>query len=288
MVSVNNEADLHVHSAMSDGTDTPEAVAQAAHSAGLRGFALTDHDTMRGWDDARAAAARLDLVFIPGIEISTRLHGNSVHVLAYWVDPHPSAALSRRLEEVRASRKTRARSMVEAIAADHPITWEGVCEIADGHGVSAESIGRPHIADALIAAGVVRDRSEAFASILAADSPYYVQYDAIDTVEAIDLVHEAGGVSVLAHGLSSGRGWEGVGADGVATLARAGLDGVEVEHREHGDAERALLRDLAHRFDLICTGGSDYHGSGKPNRIGENLTMPDQLEALYSRASTNA
>lgn len=282
------EADLHTHSAMSDGTESPADVARAAAAAGVGAFALTDHDTMRGWDEACAAAAALGIGFIPGIEVSTRFEGRSIHMLAFWVNPAPSTGLFRRLTDVRESRRSRAERMVTKISDDYPITWETVLEIANSRGVSAESVGRPHIADALVAAGSVCDRTEAFASILASGSPYYARYDAIDACEAIELIHAAGGVAVGAHLLSRGRGAEGTGADGIRTLAATGLDGIEIDHREHDSDQRTRLRTMARHLGLLCTGGSDYHGSGKPNRIGENLTSPDHLEALHSRASQTA
>lgn len=278
--------DLHTHSAVSDGTDSPAGVARTAHSARIAGFALTDHDTTAGWADASAAAQELGLTFIPGIEVSTRFRGRSVHMLAYWINPSENTALAHRLHAVRESRRKRAQKMVERIAADFPITWDSVCELAAARGAGPRSIGRPHIADALIAAGSVGTRDEAFGAILTPDSPYYVPYDAIDSVEAIALIAQAGGVSVGAHLLSGGRGDHGAEASGIRDLLDAGLCGLEVDHREHAEPERTVLRTMAAHAGAVITGGSDYHGSGKPNRIGENLTSPDQLEALYSRAST--
>lgn len=275
--------DLHAHSAVSDGTESPAELVRSALAAGLDAVALTDHDTVAGWHEAMAAARGTSLTVVPGLEISTRHEGLSVHLLAYGIDPSPSTDLARRLVRVRDSRLTRAERMVERLGADYPITWSGVIEVAESHGVTAGSIGRPHIADALVAARVVPHRAAAFEGVLSGASPYYVRYEGIETATAIAAVHEAGGVAVAAHVLSEGRGRRRVQDSQVCELAELGMDGIEIDHREHTEAQRERLRHLAERLGLIRTGGSDYHGSGKPNRLGENLTAPDQFDALMRR-----
>lgn len=274
--------DLHTHSSRSDGTDTVAQLVGAAAAAGLDAIALTDHDTTAGWEEARQAAREHGVSVVPGIEVTVRHERQSVHLLAYAVDPDPTTRLAVLLSAARESRDGRARRMTELIARDYPITWEDVQQQVDGPGTV---VGRPHIADALVARGVVPDRSAAFESILAADSPYYVQHAAPDPREAVSAVLNAGGVPVLAHPAARGRGGN-VGPALLEEMIAAGLAGIEVAHREHSDTDRARLRDLARAHDLIVTGGSDYHGVGKPNRLGENLTEPDQLCALLERAES--
>lgn len=273
--------DLHTHSNVSDGTQSPAAVVRSAAEAGLGTIALTDHDTWEGWDAAGAAAKSRGLSFIPGVEFSTQVDGASVHVLGYLVD-RQHEELGTTMRNVRESRLTRAERMVEAIGMDFPISWsEVLAESEDG-----ATIGRPHIADALVRRGIVADRNEAFAGILHWQGGYYQPHHAPHPVAAIRLIKEAGGVSVLAHPGSRGRG--GL-RDGVfERLVEAGLDGVEIYHRENDEFNRVLLHDLAREWDLIVTGSSDYHGLGKPNRLGENTTEPEQLQRIIDRGSGTA
>jgi predicted metal-dependent phosphoesterase TrpH len=186
------------------------------------------------------------------------------------------------MERARTSRATRARRMVERLAADHPIRWEDVeAQVAD----ASTTVGRPHIADALVARGVVADRTEAFGDLLSSSSPYYVRYWAPEPAQAVRAIVAAGGVAVVAHpgALTRGRTIpEGL----LEEMAAAGLAGIEVDHREHDDVSRARLGGFAAAHDLLVTGGSDYHGAGKPNRLGENLTRPSVLAALIERATS--
>ncbi|WP_369056346.1 PHP domain-containing protein [Kineococcus terrestris] len=266
--------DLHTHSNASDGTQPPADVVDSAARAGLDVVALTDHDTHAGWDDALAAGERLGVRVVPGVEISCLRGGVSVHLLSYGHDPHDTH-LGAMLGASRTSRETRARRMVERLGPVTGLSWEDV--LGQVHGDA--TIGRPHIADALVAAGVVADRDEAFGTLLSGRSPYFVPHTAPDPVEAVRRVVAAGGVPVLAHPAASKRGSCITDAD-VETMAAAGLAGLEVDHRDHSDAERAHLRDVARRLDLLTTGSSDYHGTGKRNRLGENTTDPDVLQAL--------
>lgn len=270
--------DLHTHSTASDGTDTPAGVVAAAARAGLDAVALTDHDTFAGWAEAAQAALRHGLTLVPGAEISCRAEGISVHLLAYLPDPaHPG--LLTEFERTRDDRIWRARRMVERIAVDYPLTWEDVLEqVEDG-----ATVGRPHLADALVARGHVRDREEAFGRVLASGSPYYVGHYAPEAADAVRMVRQAGGVPVMAHPLAARRG-RVVSDRTIVTLAEAGLAGLEADHRDHLPGERARLRGLAAELGLLVTGSSDYHGTGKPNALGEHLTDPEVLAAIEEAA----
>jgi 3',5'-nucleoside bisphosphate phosphatase len=267
--------DLHAHSTASDGTESPADLVRAATDAGLDVVALTDHDTTAGWAPALAAARDLRIGLVPGMEISCRSReGISVHVLAYLHDPtHPG--LLEEIGKARKARLTRAERMVELLAEDFPITWADVT----AQTAHEATVGRPHIADALVAAGVVSDRTEAFSNILTSHSRYYVTHYAPDPAHAVELVKEAGGAAVFAHPVASGRG-RVVGEDVFHQMIDAGLDGVEVDHRDNPAEGRAWLRMLAAERGLLMTGSSDYHGTGKPNRLGENLTAAAVLERI--------
>lgn len=276
--------DLHTHSAVSDGTETPTALIEQARLAGLDIVALTDHDTDRGIAEAREAASSAGLGLLPGMEVSAKHHGRSIHILALGNTPAPGSDFALKLNEVRDSREKRAQHIVERLGEDFPITWEAVLEIASGRGVSVASVGRPHIADALTRAGVVTGRAEAFETMLAPHSPYYVPYRALEAAEAIAGIHASGALAVGAHLMTVKRG-KGLSSDACQELVESGLDGFEVFHREHGEAERAALVEIAHERGLIVTGGSDYHGSGKPNRLGENTTSEESLERILEATS---
>ncbi len=271
--------DLHTHSTASDGTEPPgEVVAQAAR-AGLDVVALTDHDTYAGWPAAREAASEHGIALVPGVEVSCSHRGVSVHLLAYLVDPE-ARGLRAELEHARESRVTRVERMVERMAADGiPITLGQVEAMA----TPGATLGRPHIADALVASGYVRDRSEAFADVLRNGSRYYVSHYAPDPIRAVELVREAGGVAVMAHPFASGRGWT-VKDSVIARMADAGLAGLEARHRDHTPEERQHAERLATRLGLFTTGASDYHGAGKENRLGENTTHPEVLARIEALA----
>jgi len=272
--------DLHTHSNVSDGTEPPQTVVRAAAMAGLTGLALTDHDSTAGWARAADQAVASGLVLIPGMEVScVSSTGISVHLLSYLHDPHDEA-LRAEIERARTSRFSRAQRMVERLAEDYPITWDDVLR----HSTPDATIGRPHIADALVAHGIVRDRSAAFTSILTPRSRYYVGHYAPDPVDAVRLVLAAGGVPVFAHPVASMRG-RVVGPELFEEMIEAGLAGVEVDHRDNPDEGRRWLRLLARRHGLVVTGSSDYHGAGKPNRIGEHTT-PDAVVAQIIERGT--
>lgn len=266
--------DLHTHSTASDGTETPAEVVASAARAGLDVVALTDHDTTAGWSEAEQAAAVHGIALVRGTEVSARARGVSVHLLSYLQDPaHP--ALVAELERTRTAREGRARAMVDLIAADHPLTWDGVL----AHTSPGTVVGRPHIADALVRLGVVASRDAAFAELLRSDGPYHVPHYAPSAVAAVRAVRAAGGVPVFAHPGADGRG-RVVPDDVFDELADAGLAGLEVHHRDHTPAQRERLTVIAERLGLLVTGSSDYHGAGKTNRLGENLTPPAVLAAI--------
>ncbi|PWH06830.1 phosphatase [Brachybacterium endophyticum] len=274
--------DLHTHTRCSDGTESVEELVAQAARAGLDTIALTDHDTTAGWQEAARAAARHGVRVVPGIEVSAE-HGHlSVHVLALLPDPSEDTDLARQMKRARSSRDARARRMVERLAEDHPITWEDVAAQVAGENTT---VGRPHIADALVARGIVPDRSAAFSHLLSPTSAYYVRYYAPDPATAVRSIVAAGGVAVAAHPGSSTRDGS-LPEDLLEEMVDAGLAGLEVDHREHDDVSRARLSAFARSHGLLETGGSDYHGAGKPNRLGENRTRPAVLAALLERATS--
>jgi predicted metal-dependent phosphoesterase TrpH len=275
--------DLHTHSAVSDGTDSPAALVATAAATGLDVIALTDHDPPDGWAAAEAARPP-GLTVVPGLELSCRWFPAgrppiSVHLLAYLFDPaHPG--LVAELARLRAERLSRGERIVTALAAaGYPVSWERVVE-ASGGGV----IGRPHVARALVGAGVVGSVDEAFATLLSHRSPHYVAKADTDVLEGIRLVRAAGGVPVFAHGLATRRG-RVVDDAAVAAMAGAGLLGLEVDHPDHSPAERDHLRGLAADLGLLTTGSSDYHGANKTTPIAAETTSPAVLEALVARAT---
>lgn len=266
--------DLHTHSSASDGTQSPAEVVRAAEEAGLDVVALTDHDTTAGWAEAESAARRTGIALVRGIEMSARSRTVSVHLLGYLNDPgYPP--LAEELSRIVDSRVHRAERIVRSLARDVPITWEQVLDQAG----EAAVVGRPHIADALVANGVVPDRDSAFARLLSSGGPYYVPYYAPDAATAVALIRAAGGVPVFAHPGADGRGR--IVADEVFDeLTDAGLAGLEVFHRDNDETQRARLSAIAQRLGLLVTGSSDYHGTGKRNQLGENLTAPRILAAI--------
>ncbi|MFC4554255.1 PHP domain-containing protein [Georgenia faecalis] len=266
--------DPHTHSSISDGTQSPTELLRAARAAGVDVLGLTDHDTSAGWAEAEAAVATTGVSLLRGSEISCSASGISVHLLSYLHDPD-DPVLAAELARARASRVDRARLMVERVAEDYPLTWADVeAQLEPG-----ATVGRPHIADALVALGHVPDRSAAFASILSAAGPYYVRYYAPDVIAAVRAVRAAGGVPVMAHPFASVRG-RVVAVEVIEAMADAGLAGLEVDHRDQSPAERAELRAIARRLGLFTTGSSDYHGAGKPNRLAEHTTTPEVLAAI--------
>ena len=220
------------------------------------------------------------MTLLRGTEISCAADGVTLHLLAYLFDPE-DAALRDAFARARRSRDDRARRMVDRLATDYPITWQDVVEQAP----QAVTIGRPHIADALVSSGCFPDRSAAFAGPLATDSPYYVRHWALDPVRACELVRSAGGVPIAAHPRAARRQRRLVPDSVFAAMAEAGLAALEVDHRDHDAAGREAARDLARRLGLGTSGASDYHGAGKPNRLGENLMPPGLLDRVVAEGA---
>ncbi|SEF83339.1 hypothetical protein SAMN05216223_102187 [Actinacidiphila yanglinensis] len=276
--------DLHTHSTASDGTDSPAELVRNAGAAGLDVVALTDHDTVGGYTEAIAALAGLEtsapLTLVTGAELSCRIDGISMHMLAYLFDP-AEPELYRERELVRDDRVPRAQGMVTRLRElGVPVTWEQVARIA-GDG----SVGRPHIATAMVDLGVVGSVSEAFTGEwLANDGRAYVPKHELDPFDAVRLVKGAGGVTVFAHPGAHKRG-ETVPDEVIGALAAAGLDGLEVDHVDHDPATRARLRLLAAEHDLLTTGSSDYHGDRKTVRLGECATDPEVYREIARRAT---
>ncbi|MCG7204612.1 PHP domain-containing protein [Streptomyces arenae] len=271
--------DLHCHSTASDGTDTPAELVRNAAAAGLDVVALTDHDTTRGYAEAIAALPE-GLTLVTGAELSCRVDGVSMHMLAYLFDPEEPALLAER-ELVRDDRVPRAQGMIAKLnALDVPVTWEQVERIAGGG-----SVGRPHVASALVELGVVPTVSDAFTEEWLADGGRaYVEKHETDPFEAIRLVKGAGGVCVFAHPAASKRG-RTVPESTIAELAAAGLDGIEVDHMDHDEDARTRLRGLAAELGLLVTGSSDYHGSRKTVALGAYTTHPEVYGEITRRAT---
>jgi 3',5'-nucleoside bisphosphate phosphatase len=271
--------DLHTHSTFSDGTLEPEQVVELAATRDLTGIALTDHDTTEGVERARKAAAATGLEVLLGCELSAEHKGAPVHVLGYGFDPAEPVFAARRAW-IREGRVGRARRMVErlrALGAD--VDLDRVLELA-GSG----SVGRPHVAQALVEAGVVADVASAFSpEWIGTGGRAYVAKDAVGPVEAVELIRGAGGVAVLAHpSLHAGAG--AVPEPVIRAMAAAGLDGLEVDHPDQEPAERARLRALAGELGLEVTGASDCHGALYGYRLGVERTPDATVKRLLARA----
>ncbi|GAA1744494.1 PHP domain-containing protein [Rothia terrae] len=273
--------DLHLHSVLSDGTQTVDELVREVAATGLTGFALTDHDTTVGWARAQELAGELELDFLPGMEVSCATAGLSVHLLSYCHDPR-NEALVAEIAKARDSRITRAQKMVELISRDYPITWESVQQWV-GEGAT---VGRPHIADALVEAGVVATRSDAFASLLTPHGGYYVPHYAVHPVDAVRLVRDAGGVPVMAHPRARSRG-KVASVELIEEMIDAGLAGLEIYHRDNSPEDRNVLLEIARQHDLLVTGSSDYHGTGKPNVLGENTTNAQAIQRIRELSTRN-
>jgi predicted metal-dependent phosphoesterase TrpH len=274
--------DLHTHSAVSDGTQTPTQLVREAAALGLGAMALTDHDSTAGWQEAFTAAQGTGMLIVPGMELSTNDGPASVHMLAYLFDPLDATIVSE-TARIRDGRLHRAERIVEKIARDYELTWDDVlAESSDG-----TTLGRPHIADALVRKGHVPNRSAAFESILHWRGGYYEKYYAPSPLEGVRMIVAAGGVAVLAHPATHGR-YRPASESMLRQLVDAGLFGLELDHRDNTDDGKVWLRELAAKYGLELTGASDYHGEGKPNRLAENTTSPDVLEKLLARGTGSA
>ena len=272
-------SDLHLHSNHSDGTEPPAEVMRQAHAHGIRTAALTDHDRTTGWREAGDAAVALGMTFLPGMEFSAKHEWRSVHVLGYLFDPDDPDLVAE-TDRIRSDRVGRAERIVRSIGRDYELVWDDVLEQT----TPDATVGRPHIADALVARGIVRDRSEAFDGILHPREGYYEPHYAPDPLTAVRLITRAGGVAVIAHPVTAGRD-RMMPLSYIERLIGEGLAGFEIDHRENTADGKRLLRDIAARHDLVVTGSSDYHGAGKPNRPGENTTADEMVTRIIERAT---
>ena len=276
--------DLHAHSTMSDGTDTPAEVVAIAAAAGLDVVALTDHDTTAGWAEA-ANALPAGLRLIRGAEFSCmapsgRDRSVSVHLLGYLFDPASELIIAEQAR-LRDERRLRLRVMAQRMAADgFPVDPD----VLLGELSPDAPAGRPHLARALVSAGVVDSVEEAFHRFLNTAGPYYTGRADTDVRTAVRMVRAAGGVPVLAHPAARRRG-PVVAPEVIAELAPEGLAGVEVDHPDHTGEERAALRDLAGALGLLITGSSDYHGANKTVSLGQETTDPEVLERIEELAA---
>ena len=271
--------DLHTHSLASDGTDTPGELINKAHASGITVLGLMDHDTVAGWDEA-TMYLRPGMSLVLGSEISCQtLDGTSVHMLGMLFD-RDNSALSEVLATTRDNRLTRMNRIIARLnEAGYEISIEDVlAQLAPG-----ATLGRPHLADALIAKKLVASRDEAFAELLHNNSKYYISHYSPTPEDAIKLIKQAGGVAVIAHPLASLRG-RTISIESFKSMVEAGLDGLEISHRDQSEDERELLREVVARYGIIATGSSDYHGNGKLNELAEFTTKPEDFEALEARA----
>ena len=271
--------DLHTHTNCSDGTDSPRELVNKAIVQGLEVLGISDHDTTSGWKEA-TESLRGSLKLALGSEISClTTDGISVHMLGLLFDPE-YAEMQQVLEETRDGRLPRMRKMIEKMRAEGMDISMADVEQAMPAGAT---MGRPHLADALVAKKIVKSRDEAFVDLLHNESRFYVSHAAPTPAEAIALIRRAGGVSVIAHPFASHRG-QILKAEDFSELVAAGLNGIEVDHRDQNPEERAMLRSIAKELDLVVTGSSDYHGTGKLNSLAENHTHREQWEKLESQA----
>jgi predicted metal-dependent phosphoesterase TrpH len=272
--------DLHTHTNFSDGTDSPTQLINKALAAGISVLGLTDHDSISGWQEA-ITALRPGISLVPGSEISCQTSdGISVHILGLLFDSE-NLELMGTMQATRENRHGRMAKIINRLnEAGIDIRMQDVLDqLAEG-----ATLGRPHLADALVKKGVVVSRDEAFTQMLHNKSKYYVSHYSPLPEVAIKMIKAAGGVSVIAHPMASHRG-RTISLETFGSLIDAGLDGVEVDHRDHSPDEKTQLIELAKQNDLVMTGASDYHGNGKLNQLGEYVTMPEQWERLEARAN---
>jgi len=272
--------DLHTHTNFSDGTDSPTQLINKALAAGISVLGLTDHDSISGWQEA-ITALRPGISLVPGAEISCQTSdGISVHILGLLFDSE-NLELMGTMQATRENRHGRMAKIITRLnEAGIDISMQDVLDqLAEG-----ATLGRPHLADALVKKGVVASRDEAFTQMLHNKSKYYVSHYSPLPEVAIKMIKAAGGVSVIAHPMASHRG-RTISLETFGSLIDAGLDGVEVDHRDHSPDEKTQLIELAKQNNLVMTGASDYHGNGKLNQLGEYVTMPEQWERLEARAN---
>ena len=267
--------DLHVHTTASDGLITPAGVVRMALERDLDVIAITDHDSVEGVDEAMEAARGTSLMVLPGLEMSVLgPNGGDAHVLGYLVSVH-SPRLLQTLQRLRDARRERAQLMVERLRSKgHAIDFERVLAHAGGG-----AVGRVHVARTLVEAGSVPSVEHAFSELIGHQGPFYVHKETLQPAEALETIHAAGGLAVLAHpGVS--------GEDALIPLVDAGLDGIEVYHAEHTPSQRQHFASLASRFGLVATGGSDFHGPGmRSASLGAGECPDSAVGALLERAA---
>ncbi|GHC76474.1 phosphatase [Nocardiopsis terrae] len=280
--------DLHSHSSVSDGTDAPAEVIAYAVAAGLDVLALTDHDTVGGIEEA-ARHLPPDFTLVPGMELSCAYEGSSVHLVSYLFDPD-SPGLDAELRRVRSDRASRAEEMVYKLQAHGvEVTWERVLEIA-GAGqdeyADANTIGRPHLARAVVEAGAARNVQDAFDRWIGSGGPAYASRYAIDPVRAVELVRQAGGVCALAHPARAEGATNGaVPVELAERMAEAGLGGIEADHPSHNRPQTKFWRGVAADLGVVVTGSSDDHGALTGHRMGCRTTSPEAFDELIAPAT---
>ncbi|WP_099331536.1 PHP domain-containing protein [Actinomyces minihominis] len=271
--------DLHTHTNHSDGTDSPEGLIFAAQAAGLDVIGVTDHDSFGAWAEATKAAVARGVNLVRGAEISAAHEGHSVHVLGFLMDPEDQV-LNDMFDRAKGAREVRLQKMVANLMVDFPLlSWDSIAKRA-GRAV----MGRPHLADELVENGYFPNRNAAFEWALHPRGPYFVPQPMPTPVEVVTAIRNAGGVPVLAHPFSVTRKWM-VPDEVIAAMAEAGLFGIERDHRDHDPEGRLNVERLAADLNLKMTGGSDYHGTGKPNSLGENLTEPYILAEIEKQGN---
>ena len=270
--------DLHSHTTISDGLDSPQVIIDKAKATGIKVLAITDHDSTSGWQTLKNSSSGGDLTIVPGAEISCRTaEGISVHILGYLFDP-TDTSLNEFMAKTQEDRIPRIKKIILRLnEGGIAITFEDVLR----HAKSAATVGRPHLADALIESNVVASRAEAFDTYLHNDSPFYVGYNAPTPLQAITAIKEAGGVSVLAHGLAGSRG-ETLPVQDIHLLIEKGLDGLEVDHRDHTSDARDELRKISQDFGIFATGSSDYHGNVGAQKLAMEVTAPEVWEGILA------
>jgi predicted metal-dependent phosphoesterase TrpH len=273
--------DLHVHTNRSDGTFTPTEAVRLAAERGLSGIAVTDHDTTEGLPEAGEAAREAGIELLHGVEFSAEYEGTSIHVLGYFMDLD-DAAFQEELTRLQDDRFRRGEKIVEKLQQlGYDISFARVREIAEGG-----NIVRPHIAQAMVEAGIVPSEKEAFTQEFIADGGRAsVNKHALDPLDAVDLIVGAGGVCVLAHpGMWGAQ--TSVPDELIEAMASRGMGGLETDHTDHTPEQRDRYRAMAERLEVVWTGGSDCHGTRyDPIRMGSFTTEPDRVEALRRRAS---
>ncbi|VXD15510.1 conserved hypothetical protein [Planktothrix serta PCC 8927] len=266
--------ELHCHTTYSDGQLTPTELVIAATEAGVKALAITDHDTVSGWEEAFQTAAFYDIEIVPGVELSTVYNERSLHILGFYPDKNK---LENPLKERLSGRKNRANQIIEKLGKlGYPIELEPM-----GEGVAA---ARPHIAKAMVKAGYVKSSQEAFERWLGEHKPAFVQYDKFSSIEGIQLLKSCGAVPIWAHPyLYHGGKFETV----FKELLEAGLMGLEVYHPYHSSSQIQRLEKLCDEYGILKTGGSDYHGVGSLNQFNLSLGLLEPLKQTAHRLAVS-